>query len=1393
MMLANAHFTPVLGIDIHFVLVPTPAGPVPTPLPHPFIGMVLDPMDYIPPFNLPVPFIGPVPIGSRTKVNGLHKGNAGTAGILNALIHLPIGGPTFATPPLINHDSSNFFGSTRVNAEGSYMTPAGFMVMTCNDIGMPLTLKPGETCRTPIPGRYLPLSASIPLPAGRPVMVGGPYAPDLMTIIMSLAMSFGFGCLMRGASRALTRFNHMLPSTSGLRRALCRLGFEPVDLVTGRMLYDGEDFEIPGVIPIKWKRSWYSDSAYKGPMGHGFHCNYDLALHILEDECTIAMRLPDGRITSFPCLIGEGESFYNRFEKLTLTYLDIDTYTVRDHTSNLTNTFKRISGDLFKPESLGNDDGFSIKFFYDAQGALEQIIDTAGRRINIGLDNEGRIAEITAAHEGEHRYLVGYSYNEEGDLIGITDALGQTTSMEYENHLMIKKTDRNGQAFYWEYDGKSTGSKCVRTWGDGGILSGTIQYGDGQNWVTNSLGETTIYYFDENKLCNRVTNPEGGDTYHEFTDFMEPYRDIDEEGNTTGYTYDARGNLTGIHHPDGAVTTFMYDKSDRLVLTKTPGGKKSIRTYKKGKLHATSNADGSVTIFGYNEMGLVNSIRDNSKSKTRLEYDTDHNLVRMLLPNGGTSSWDYDAWGNCIKITNSEKHRQQFSYDALGRVLKVQLADDNTITMTYNAYDEVVETIDSKKRKVAFEYTPMGSLKMHKENDTKVHFKYNTEEQLMAIINEHEDYYRFGRNKKGEIINETGFDGLRRDFLRDRAGKVLKVLRPDNRFTEYEYDLNGRIIRSEHSDGTWETFSYNPDGLLVEAVNQNSKVLMNRDQAGKILSEDQDGHLVESSYDKQGNRIHIQSSLGADIQIERTKMGLVQEVQASNSLAQEQNEAWSARISYNSVGQELERLLPGGICNRMNYDKAGRPMEHSVSRSNRELRHRTYSWNVNDQLRTMVDNLTKGAVNYTYDAFGNLATARYENGQFDYKLPDEVGNLYRNKDQSDRKYGPGGQLLEANGNTYSYDKEGNLIEKSTSSGVEVYEWYGNGMLQAVTKPNGDKISFEYDALGRRTAKIVVPRMPHKKRVITRFVWDGNVPLHEWKYDLRDRPEWVVDEFGFLIKDKEEPITFTRTEANQDGVLITWVFDEGTFRPAAKMVDGEHFSIITDYLGTPVEMYNTKGEKTWAAEYDMYGKIRTLFQGSLMDCPFRFQGQYEDVETGLYYNRFRYYSANGGSYLSKDFIGFIGDNSNLYSYIHDSNILIDPLGLAPWENGGFNEWFNNASVQDIIDNKQSVESALRGNGGMHEMFPVSEAARAKELGFTAEELRNMTVETDRITFTGVKDSRGHPVPDGGHHNTRAGRHFHNKLIRALRRAKTKIGALRIINRIHNEHMRLKCKS
>ncbi|CDH26998.1 hypothetical protein XBJ2_110001 [Xenorhabdus bovienii str. Jollieti] len=64
----------------------------------------------------------------------------------------------------------------------------------------------------------------------------------------------------------------------------------------------------------------------------------------------------------------------------------------------------------------------------------------------------------------------------------------------------------------------------------------------------------------------------------------------------------------------------------------------------------------------------------------------------------------------------------------------------------------------------------------------------------------------------------------------------------------------------------------------------------------------------------------------------------------------------------------------------------------------------------------------------------------------------------------------------------------------------------------------------------------------------------------------------------------------------------------------------------------------------------------------VSCNLRFVGQYEDEESGLYYNRFRYYDRETGQYLTPDPIGLAG-GVNPYGYVHNPTGWVDPFGLA----------------------------------------------------------------------------------------------------------------------------------
>lgn len=165
------------------------------------------------------------------------------------------------------------------------------------------------------------------------------------------------------------------------------------------------------------------------------------------------------------------------------------------------------------------------------------------------------------------------------------------------------------------------------------------------------------------------------------------------------------------------------------------------------------------------------------------------------------------------------------------------------------------------------------------------------------------------------------------------------------------------------------------------------------------------------------------------------------------------------------------------------------------------------------------------------------------------------------------------------------------------------------------------------------------------------------------------------------------------------------------------------------------------------------------------------------------------------YISQDPIKLAGGN-NLYSYVHNPHYFIDLSVLYIGDDKGmdFDTWFDQASKADIEANMKDVTSkgGLRNGGGKHEIFPVSMAPKAKGLGFSAKKLKDMSVETSRITFVDVVDPKTGTIIDSGkHHSSRASWHFHDQLMDDLDGAKTKAEAKKIIADRHKTHMRLDC--
>lgn len=153
-----------------------------------------------------------------------------------------------------------------------------------------------------------------------------------------------------------------------------------------------------------------------------------------------------------------------------------------------------------------------------------------------------------------------------------------------------------------------------------------------------------------------------------------------------------------------------------------------------------------------------------------------------------------------------------------------------------------------------------------------------------------------------------------------------------------------------------------------------------------------------------------------------------------------------------------------------------------------------------------------------------------------------------------------------------------------------------------------------------------------------------------------------------------------------------------FRPLALIVkdDGQPakaYAYVTDHLGTPHRLIDENGVPVWAADYEAFGKAWVFV--SSVENNLRFPGQYEDSETGLHYNWFRYYSPSTGIYNAADASLKRVEEHSKYLYSYGKPILLfDPYGLWTYEwtlqaSAAF--WFNGVtgSISIVVDSDLNV--------------------------------------------------------------------------------------------------------
>jgi RHS repeat-associated protein len=1235
----------VVGVDIHFVLVPTPAGPVPTPLPHPFVGIIYDPVGLVvgaafsTAFSviLGVPFTGPVLINSlpaaSTGIQGTNKPvmphmpmPPGTAwAMVPSAPKPPVPGrpPSPPSPaPTPQNDASMITGSKTVFISGTNAVRLGDLAMSCAE---PIRL-PSSTC--------------IAIPMGMPVLIGGPPALDFMAALMSMIRT-------KWVSDQLHALFKAKPG-SWASKIICFFTGHPVDVASGMVVTDHVDFAVPGAIATIFDRTYFSRSTYDGPLGRGWGYRYDQFIRV--ERRRVVLHAGDGReIYFYPD--DSRWPVWNTAERLALSAA-AGGFAITG-TDGLTRTFThqgRPDGAL-SLTTIEDRDGNRIQLSYDRFGGLERITDAEERVFDLERDRAGRITAIDAPHpEGAGRVVVSrFAYDEQGDLVAAVDALGNTFRYVYVNHLLVQETDPSGHSFYFAYDGADHDAWCVRTWGDGGVFDRLLTY-DKARGVTvaeDSLGHSTTYFTNEAGVVVKQIDPCGGIQEFEWVD-GHLVKHTNAVGGTSQLEFDDRGCVSKAIDPLGAERRFERDEVGRVVALRDPTGARWGFTYGRGMRPSEfTPPTGETSRFEYDARGNMTSTTDAEGRVYRFSRarDQDRRLqVHVSNPDGFGRTLQYDAWGRLRSVQEADGAHYELTYDLVGCLTRVLLPDQRELRYEYDASRRrTVEHLPDGTR-LSFRYGPFGKIVEGTDGrGTTVRFDRDTEGRLTRLVRADGRAHEFRYDACGRPVETIGFDGRTRTNRYDLAGRRVSSTDGLGRPTIYEYDACDQLTSIAGWDGYEASYKYGPTGLLIAAKNGDVSVELERDAAGRVVAERNGPFTLRWRFDRSGFRIAREFDVAGfegSVTYKLDGVGGVREhVSRSGRVAVERDE----------VHRRVKTRLLSGLVLDESYDAFGRPVSQRTANQRRtgEVVRRRYAYDESGALVSRFD-AGRGETRFEHDRSHNLTAMVGRDSRLEF-WRDGAGRLVTNGAES-FVLDETGRVLRTNDETFEYDVDGCLTQRTESrTGRRVrYAYDSRFRLRRVTTFAGNPkaglvtgefsasepestrepdevVEFDYDAFGRRVAKRTATNE-------TRYAWDGlrlalelenplgNGPQEPWEYHFRDRS------FSALYRTKSTRFEF----------------------------------FIADQVGAPREVVNSTGDIVWRGTIAPYGSI--LNESGLARRPtMRLPGQYADPETGLSYNGARYYDPTLGRYITPDPIGIDG-SLDTYAYAGDPLAVIDPWGL-----------------------------------------------------------------------------------------------------------------------------------
>ena len=992
--------------------------------------------------------------------------------------------------------------------------------------------------------------------------------------------------------------------------------------------------------------------------------------------------------------------------------------------------------------------GERISLTYNLSGRLETAHAPFAGSITFGYDSSDR---ITTIHRERDNLTYSYAYNTDGRLMSSSDFDNNTTTYDYvtdrpgtdAQDLLKTITNPIGAVIAFEYydDGR-----VFKEIGRGGAKTSYFYsyfLVDQLTRVRGANGATRKYKFDDKFRLIETEYEDSSRIKKIYDDDSNVIAKIDELGYKTEFTFDSRGNQTGIKMPEhsGFITTEYHPIYERPTKVTPLLGAIIQNTFNElnGDLTKSEKIDtqGSIPlIFTHDSFGNVLStnngevtytdVRDtngflitkfDSRNPSTITYDSRGRISSITSEAGNIITLEYDNHDRVIRKNNSHGPDEINVYDAIGRLTSKTLTDGVTSQTTLIEYDNrnrQIAVTDPLGRRSENKYDIPGlgcKYVIDQPVETRdaagriTKFSFNSRNRLVRKVEHDGTVTRSEFNNRGDLIavtdgsgNRTNFkyDGNRRVIRRERAGMKSSPNGTATAATEttiFKYDEADRLVREEkllpgESNGT-EIAKLVTENTYND-LGQKVGVVIKKEFMGTTETLDSSTfsfkRLLDSpsltAADNQHAKLEFVNENAPPFALTSYKVNatdvnnpleliegdftiIPDSVAPIKSLSLNGNELALFENTHDPVGRltkKVSRYLGNKLTTDITFDNFGR--KDNVNHSNGLNGIHTYdllnrltnlTWtgageNFSESLtyESLTGNITNiarelGSFAYNYDQRNQLTGVTYSGTEGLGPLVDRTLTYDRSGNRTNDTFSGVGTFTR---NTIEEDENfryftdvngfGNIIQKTNKATGElhIYDYLHDGKIRKFTKyeniPRQTEtlsVSYFYDALGRRIAKKVkkgtqeftqsFAYLTNQNKILLSKKGDGNTTLH---IDGQGIDEHLGEITGSGVK-----------------------------------------AFVTDHLGTVING-DAVGEKRTTGAFGEplteVDKISTSQPAVL----YGYAGRQLDSESGLYYNRARYYDSSNGRWMSKDPIGISGGDPNLYRYVGNNSLSnIDPTG------------------------------------------------------------------------------------------------------------------------------------